>query len=132
MSNISTLRKRRGVICASITRLTNRLKDLEKETDRSTTLELARGMTRKLDALDSDFRTHHHALIDLIDDEETLLREQSTLDEHDDFVAELAARIERLISLCAAASDSSPRKIASLRLSHSRKTLSSISETITS
>ena len=80
MSNISTLRRRRGVVRASITRLTNRLKDLEKDADRPTTLDLARGMTRKLDALDSDFRTHHHALIDLIDDEETLQREQTPLD----------------------------------------------------
>ena len=57
MSNISTLRRRRGVVRAGITRLTNHLKDLEKDADRPTTLDLARGMTRKLDALDSDFRT---------------------------------------------------------------------------
>ena len=54
------------------------------------------------------------------------------LDEHDDFVTELAARVELLISVCGAASDSLPRKITSRRLSHSRKTLSSISETVMS
>ena len=53
MSNISTLRKRRGIIHASITRLTNRLKDLEKDTDRSITLELTYEMTRKLDVRNS-------------------------------------------------------------------------------
>ena len=132
MSNISTLRKRRGVACASITRLTNRLKDLEKDADKPATLNLAQGMTRKLDALHSDFRTHHHALFDLIDDEETLRGEQTTLDEHDDFVDELAARIEQLINLCASSLDSSPRSIASQRLSHLQKTLSSISVAITS
>ena len=89
-------------------------------------------MTRKLDALNSDFRTHHDALVDLIDDEKTLQREQTTLDEHDDCVAELAAHIEQLINLCASSSDSSPRMIASQRLSHLQKTLSSISETIAS
>ena len=72
MSNVSALRKRRGVVRTSITRLTNHLKDLEEDADRPATLELARGMTRKLDTLDTDFCTRHHAIIDLIDDEETL------------------------------------------------------------
>jgi hypothetical protein len=91
MSNISALRRRRGIVRTSIARLTNRLKDLEKDADRPATHDLARGITRELDALDSDFCTHHHVLIDSIDHEKTLQREQTTLDEHDDFVAELAA-----------------------------------------
>ena len=128
MSNVSTFRKRRGVVRASIIRLTNRLKDLEKNADQPATLDLARGMTRKLDALDSDFRMHHHTPIDLIDDEETLQREHTMLDEQDDLVAELATRIGQLINLCASSSDSSPRMIAARRLSHLQKTLSSISE----
>ena len=132
MSNVPILRKRRGVVRASITRLTNRLKDLEKDADRPATLDLARGMTRKLDALDSDFRTHHHALIDLIDVEETLQGEQNTLDDHDDLVAELTVRIQQLITLCTSSLDSSPRKIASRRLSHLQKTLSTIGKAIAS
>lgn len=55
MSNVATLQKRRGVVCTSTTRLTNRLKDLEKDASKPATLDLTRGMTRKLDALDSDF-----------------------------------------------------------------------------
>ena len=82
----------------------------------------------KLDALDSDFRTHHHAFID----EEILQGEQNTLDEHDDLVAQLAVRIQQLITLCTSSLDSSPRKIASRRLSHLQKTLSTIGEAITS
>ena len=132
MSNVSTLRKRRGVARASITRLTNRLKELESDAGRPATLDHAQGMTRKLDSLDSEFRTHHHALIDLIDDEETLQKEQSTLDEHDDFVAELAVRIQQLINVCTPPSDASPRKIASRRLSHLQKSLSSIHTAIAS
>ena len=117
---------------ASITRLTSRLKDLEKDADKPATLDLAQGMTRKLDSLDADFRTHHHAVVDVVDDEETLEREQTTLDEHDDVVAELAARIEQLVSLCVSTSDSSPCRIASRRLSHLQKKLLSVSESITS
>ena len=70
-------------------------------------------MTRKLDALDSEFRTHHHALIDIIDDEEALSTEQNILDDHDDFVADLSAHIKRFINACTPASDSPTRKIAS-------------------
>ena len=132
MSNASTLRKRRGVVRASLTRLTNRFKDLESDTDKPATLDLAQGMTRKLDALDSEFTTHHHALVDLIDDEEALLTEQKTLDDHDDFVAELSARMQCLINACTPSSDLPLRKIASRRLSHLKKTLSSVRSAITS
>ena len=130
MSNLPSLKKRRGVARASITRLATRLKDLENDATGSTTLDLARGMTRKLDALDSEFRNHHHNIVDFIDNEEALQREQSTLDEHDDCVAELAARMQQLISVCTSSSDSSPRKIASRRLSRLQKNLSSISTEI--
>ena len=36
------------------------------------TLEFAQRMSQKLAHLDYEFRSHHHALIDLIDDEESL------------------------------------------------------------
>ena len=49
-------------------------------------------MSQKLDALDSEFKTHHQAIIDFIDDEEALEAEQSLVDEHDDLGAELAVR----------------------------------------
>ena len=80
MSNASTLRKRRGVVRASITRLTSRLRDLESDTEKPAALDLAQGMIRKLNALNSEFRTHHQALVDLIDDEEAIQTEQKTLD----------------------------------------------------
>ena len=132
MSNVSTLRKRRGVVRTSITRLTNRLKDLEADTDKPATLDLAQGMARKLDALDSEFRSHYHALVDLIDDEEALLAEQKTLDDHDDFVAALSARIQQLVNACTPSSDPPLRKIASRRHSHLKKALSSVRAAIAS
>ena len=81
-------------------------------------LNLAQGMAQKLETLDNDFRTHHHALVDLIDDEGALSEEQGMLDGHDDSVAELSARIRRLISACTPSSDHSSRKVSSRRLSH--------------
>ena len=129
MSNASTLRKRRGVVRASITRLTSRLRDLESDTDKPAALDLAQGMIRKLNALDSEFRTHHQALVDLIDDEEAIQTEQKTLDDHDDFVAELSVRIQHP---CTPSSEPSLRKIAARRLSHLKKALSSVGAAITS
>ena len=76
------------------------------------TLNLTQGMTQKLDALDSEFRTHHHTLIDFIDDEEALLMEQKTLNYLDDFVAELSACIQQLVNAWTTLSDMSFGKIA--------------------
>ena len=132
MSDLATLKKRRGVAKASITRLTHRLEELESDPEKSTALDLARGMARKLETLDSDFRTQHHALIDLVNDEDTLIAEQGTLDNHDDFVAELSARIQHLISACAPSSDQSTRKVALKRLSRLQKSLTSIQGAIPS
>ena len=43
-------------------------------------------MAKKLSELDSDFRAQHHALVDLIEGDDILEREQETLDTHDDLL----------------------------------------------
>ena len=80
--SLGTLRKRRGIIKASITRLNTRLKDLKSSIHEPTTSSLAQRMSQMLDTLDADFKKHHYAIIDRIDeaDEETLGREQDALD----------------------------------------------------
>ena len=52
----------------------------------------------KLESLDSEFRTQHFALIDLLGEADDLSREQDTLDEHNDCVASLTTHIQCLIS----------------------------------
>ena len=46
-------------------------------------------MLQTLDTLDADFKKHHYAVIDRIDeaDVETLGREQDALDQHDDGIS---------------------------------------------
>jgi len=44
-------------------------------------------MSQRLDTLDSEFKCHHYGLIDLIEDEEGIIREQDILDEHDDNIS---------------------------------------------
>ena len=129
----ATLRKRRGIIRASITRLAMKVWELEARTHEPPALNLAHRMSHKLDALDSEFRTHHYALIDSISDEEeeALSKEQEALDHHDDNIAELATRVECLIATCDSASDSGV-KVASRRLTHLESSICAVSDAISS
>ena len=97
---MTSLRKKRGVVRASVTRQATRLTELELQTREPTTLDLAKQMSQKLISLDAEFRNQHYSLIDMIDDEDTLAGEQEVLDKHDDTIAELTARVERLKIVC--------------------------------
>ena len=123
---VATLRKRRGVVRASITRLSTRLRELESKIHEPSTPSHAHRMSQKLESLDADFKLHHYALIDALDDEAVLAREQETLDQHDDDIAELAVRVEQLIADSDSASESGTKQIASRRLSCLKSNLSAV------
>ena len=57
-------------------------------TDRVTIQQLL----KRLDTLDGKFKTHHFAVIDLVE-EETLGEEQAVLDDHDDKLLLLTERL---------------------------------------
>ena len=122
---IPNIRKRRGVIRASNTKLANCLRDLNSRVHESSTLSLAQKMKQRLESLDSDFKVQHFALIDTIhpDDEETLSKEQEVLDGHDDDITTLSVRVKQLVNTCSSASDSGARKIASRSLTDLNKRL---------
>lgn len=128
MSSIPNVRKRRGTVLSSITRLVARLEKLESQKDLPTTFDLAQSMVKKLETLDAEFRMHHYQLVDLIDesDVDTLLKEQEVLDGHDDKVAELTIRIQQLVTITSSSADSSQRKAVTRRISRSLKSVSSI------
>ena len=128
--SLTNAKKRRGVARASLTRLTNRLKDLEGESAEHKTLELTQRMSQKLSDLDSEFRTHHHALIDLIDDEDALAEEQEVLDTHDDLVAELSVRVKQVIVASSPSTSESSCRISSRKLAHLQKSLTTITSII--
>ena len=113
----ASLRKRRGVVRASITKLSGCVKDLVAKTDQGPSAANATvpGTARR------GVQEHHYGLIDTIDGEEALRREQDTLDEHDDTVSGLSLRIQQLITACASSSPSSPHQIASKRLTRMKK-----------
>ena len=78
----ANLRKRRGVVRRSVTRLNDRVSELEAAPGQPRTADHARQLLTKLQTLDSDFRRIHFELIDLIDEADTgaLDTEQDTID----------------------------------------------------
>ena len=98
MAEPKDLRKRRGVVRASVTRLDTRLKTLEATPDAPGVSDRAKQLAAKLDGLEADFKINHFQLIDLIDNEDELEQEQEILDGHDDDIASLTVRLQQLVT----------------------------------
>lgn len=94
---LTNFRKRRGVVKASITRIETRLSALESRPDEDT-IENARQLLSKLKTCDTDFKELHMSVVDLVDEEEVVAAEQATLDNHDDTIASMTLRIQKLIA----------------------------------
>ena len=98
---LAKLRRRRGVCKASITRIRSRVEELEGLTTHPSTIETAKQLASKLESLDSEFKSYHFQIIDLLGEEDgdALEKEQDILDGHDDQVTNLTIRMKRLNSL---------------------------------
>ena len=92
----SNLRKRRGVIRGSITRLEKHLVDLESSPDAFGVSDNSKQLATKLESLDTEFKYLHFDLIN--EGAEELDREQETLDLHDDNVSAMSLQLRRLVS----------------------------------
>ena len=101
----SNLRKRRGVSCSSVTKLNERITELENITDAHRVVDPARQMLTRLQTFDSDFKKSHFDLIDLIDETNTtaLDIEQAVIDKFDDDVSSYTLRLEALVKRAPAA-----------------------------
>ena len=99
----TSLRKRRGVLRASVTHLNKRVGELEgRRGEDPATFGHAQRALDKLENLDTEFKGYHFELLDLIDDEEALQAEQ---DEHDDNISQLYTSIKSLIASFSPVSD---------------------------
>ena len=54
-------------------------------------------LLQKLESLDTDFKSYHFTILDLIEEQEVLENEQATLDEHDDRIAKITNHIQKLL-----------------------------------
>ncbi len=120
---ITSHRKRRGVLRASITKMRTHTRDLEARSEDPSTVDLALRLSQKLEKLDSEFKQRHFDLIDFIEDEDELEKEQEILDVHDDEVSYLAIALKQLTTTKA---DDGRKIIAARRLKHVREVLDSI------
>ena len=132
--NLSVTRRRKGLVCATVTRLEDRVTTLEaKETLKNTDHVTIQQMLKRLETLDGKFKTHHFAVVDLVK-EQTLDEEQAVLDDHNNKVLLLTERLQLLAGNIEAASPSKPfiepSQLLSRRLCHLENSLRSINLTV--
>ncbi len=104
-TTLASNRKRRGVVRASITRIDTRVGELEEKGEALTSgdARIAQQLLQRLSSLDSDFKSYHFSIIDVIG-EDSLEAEQRILDGHDDKLANLSARLQELVASSTVAS----------------------------
>ena len=95
---LTSLRRKRGVIKRSITRLVNNLSTLEVSSDDAATVDHAKQLITKLEGFDKDFRSVHFEIVDLFGEEESedLEKEHEVLDKHEDDVTAALLRLQKL------------------------------------
>ena len=104
-TDVNALKQRKGVTRASITHVGTRLQDLEAKRDQPDTPAAAQQLCSKLRAIDAEFKTIHFQIVDLLDKDEDLNREQVIFDEHEDRVSAFSLRIQGLTHSPTPASD---------------------------
>ena len=128
---LGQLRRRRGVTRSSITRLVNRLKELEATADQPATPGHAQQLLSKLNDLDSSFKELHMQIIDKLEDGDTLEHKQIALDKRDDDIAAMTARLNRLMEPIVDTSikgNGRERRSISLKISRIEKGLKVVEE----
>ena len=98
-----SLRKKRGVVRSSVTRLGNRMRELESDTEAAGVSDCDKQLLLKLNEFDSDFKSLHFQVLDLIDenDDEALKKEQDILDildQYEDNISVLTLCIQKIIT----------------------------------
>ena len=124
---LSKLKKRRGVVRASITQLGNRLKDMEAAPDAAGVGDHAKQLTSQLEALHKDFKFLHFDVVDLIDSGATadLEKEQDILDSHDDDMTSLVVCLQQVAAKSSKSDDmaNTRKKSSSHKLSRLERSL---------
>ena len=133
-ASLSQLKRRRGTVKGSITRVATTLAKLKAEPSSTQLLINAQELAEKLKSLDKSFKRRHDMVVDALPDDdaldEALAREQIVYDEQDAEVSRISSEIQQIIRLCSAATEMTPFKRASRYLQDIDQELSSISEQV--
>ena len=89
-------KRRRGSAKASITKLTSKLIELEGQERDQSVSNHAQQLLKRLESLDTGFKTHHFAILNALEDEEEVEAAQEEIDKHDDDVMNLSLRLQAL------------------------------------
>ena len=130
-TDVNALKRRRGVTRASITRVGTRLRDFEAKRDQPDTPAAAQQLCSKLRAIDAEFKTIHFQIVDLLDKDEDLDREQVIFDEHEDRVSAFSLRIQSLTHSPTPAVGSSEKNLVSKKLRHLEKAVTTAQAGVT-
>ena len=96
---IHTVRRRRGILHASLTCLEEHTLRLEiKERLSKDDQMMIQRLLKKLEALNSEFKSYHFTIVELIEDDEMLAKQQEVLDSHDDKVLFLTKILQHLVA----------------------------------
>ena len=128
-NELTKIRRRRGVVCSSITRLEKRLWELEAILSQPATADHAQELTAKLAVLDAEYKSYHLELIDLVEDSEVLEKEQDMFDNHDNAITDMNIRLKRLCSI-ATSSSTDQQRMSSRKLAHLERGILTIQGTI--
>ena len=124
---ISNMRKRRGVIRSSLTKLITKVRDLE-DSESPLKRDRAQQALIKLDSLEGEFRTLH---FHFLDDEEELLNQQEVLDQTEEDIATMRLQLSQIIkSTTTTDPDERELRITTRKLAHLERTLRSIEESV--
>ena len=94
--------------------MANRLSVLESKPPNRDTLEAAQQTLQRLSDLQAEFKILHFELIDLIEDEKALDKEQEIFDTVDEQVDDTKVRIKKIIHNCSSVKDTSKEMSYSL------------------
>ena len=96
---LSSNRRRRGIVRASVTRFEGRVHGYqEKECLTRADHVAIKSLLTKLKTLDTELKAYHYVILDLAD-EEALEMEQAVFDDHEDKVEELTEWLRQLAIL---------------------------------
>ncbi len=107
------------------------MRELEDAPDLPATISHAQRLIAKLQTLSEEYKVYHFAVIDFIDDEEELATQQSKLDNLDDDVAQITARLEELAARWPPGVDKVD-KVANVTLRYLERTFTGVSENLSS
>ena len=125
--DVSLVRRRRGVVRASVTRLGNCLRELEDSRDQPATPAHAQQLYAKFEDLDFNFRDLHMEVVDALELDEDVEAEQVILDRHDDrvsgFTVHLQGPINSSTTTPTVLTNERERKSLSLKLSRLERSI---------